>query len=764
MIYLFDRQENLIKIVRKTAIKTALQRYALTTDNYVSDRLTVEMRALDDSLLEAVGFMAIQSMENSHNYHYFYVVQKETKGDLTHLVGVQSGIEELMKSMVYDKRPKNKKAYDVIKDLLAETNWRLRFVSLTKPSSTTFYYLSVFEALKKVCAVWGLEMQFFVQMNGNRIGGRYLDFKQKIGKATGERVVYGHNALEIIKESDHSQLFTALIGRGKGEEIAPEVTQANREARLAKSKDEQGDASPLTPQGVGYGRKITFEDVVWSRANRQPVDKPAGQKYVELPKQTALYGIKNSDGTMRPKIGVIEFSDEEDKERLLERTYEALVTSSRPQVSFQTTTAYLKGVGIGDTIRVVRHDKQIDYETRVYEITYNRLNNQSSDIKLGDRPSGQDTRAGQIQTAAMQAVEGFIEETFKPFVLKLPDFLPSADGFSTNWYGEEDPVKKYPGKVLINDIWYKPDPEHEGHTIMQRWTGEAWAEILRTADNEVVKRSIDRQLQELTRVKSEQEALVRRNQEELGNFRQEVAALGNRDLLADFEKPERLEQVVERLGRSESFQKLVDRPDLSEQFERLSGDVGRVNDHFDRMTDDVDRLSQEIGGVRETSRLNAQLIGHDGVTRYNKNLLKGGTARRQGFEEEPVALLVNDGGFKAGETYTISFASLCRLMDKVKLTILPARPRHAVTYRLTPRNGKLPVVETAKNQLSLHPSHYQVQVISDWYRQEGVEVSLLEPDNQIELALNYRQIADGNEDKLTGSWQETAEFIFDGNG
>ena len=35
MIYLFDEKEKLVKIVNKKAIKTALQTYALTTDNYV---------------------------------------------------------------------------------------------------------------------------------------------------------------------------------------------------------------------------------------------------------------------------------------------------------------------------------------------------------------------------------------------------------------------------------------------------------------------------------------------------------------------------------------------------------------------------------------------------------------------------------------------------------------------------------------------------------------------------------------------------------
>lgn len=471
MIYLFDKDEKLIKIVRKSAVKTALQKYALTTERYVSDRLTVELKGLNADELEQVEYMAIQTVEDAHTFHYFYVAQKFSDS-LTTLIGVQSGIEELRKSPVFDKRPKNAFARDVIADLLADTNWQARFVGETTPHSTNFYYTSIFDALKKVCEVWDLEMQFFVEMNGNRIGARYIDFKQRIGEAVGKRVVYGHNALQILQEVERTNIFTALIGRGKGEET-----------------------------GDGYGRKITFEGVVWSRTQGKPVDKPKGQKYLELPLMTRQYGIKNADGSMRPKIGFVDFSEEENPEVLIERTYRALIDAARPQLTLKTSSVYLRGVKVGDTIRVVRHDKKLDYDTRIFEITFNRLNNQSSDIKLGDR-IGQSNEA-KVQTIADKAVEQFVNNEFSNFVQNLPDYLPSADGFNNNWYGTEDPTVKYPGKVLINDIWYKPDPEHEGHKIMLRWTGEVWEEILRTYDSEALR---DRMAEEIAQVNQSMQA------------------------------------------------------------------------------------------------------------------------------------------------------------------------------------------------------------------------------------------------------------------
>ena len=484
MIYLFDNEERLLKVVRRNAIKSALQKYALTTDNYVSDRLTVEMKALNDDEFEKVEYMAIQSMENTHLFHYFYIAQKSTKGEISTFTGVQSGIEELRKTPVFDKRPKNTPAKPVINELLQGTNWQARFIADTTNHSTNFYYTSVFDALKKICKVWGLEMQFFVEMNSNGLGARYIDFKKKIGEAVGKRVVYGHNALEILKEVERTNIFTALIGRGKGEQVS--------------SAEESGKG------GDGYGRKITFEDVVWSKAKGDPLDKPKGQKYLEIPEMTRTYGIKNSDGTMRPKIGFTEFNEEEDPNELIKLTYQTLINSARPQLTLKTSSVYLRGVKIGDTIRVVRHDKKLDYDTRIFEITFNRLNDQSSDIKLGDQIG--ESSSSKVQAVADKAVEEFINNEFNSFIENLPDFIKTADGYNTNWYSTEDPVKKYPKKVMINDIWYKPDPEHEGHKIMYRWTGEVWEEILRTYNEVSLREAIDQKFNELKQAMDQQSA------------------------------------------------------------------------------------------------------------------------------------------------------------------------------------------------------------------------------------------------------------------
>ena len=594
MIYLFDKDEKLFKIINKPALKTVLQKYALTTEQYVSDRLTVEMKSLDADELEKVEYMAIQTIEDAHTFHYFYVAQKYTE-QLTTLIGVQSGIEELRKTPVWDKRPKNAFAKNVINDLLKGTNWQARFVGETTQRSTSFYYISVFEALKKVCKVWDLEMQFFVEMNGNRIGARYIDFKRKIGSAIGKRVVYGHNALQILQEVERTNLFTALIGRGKGEQVSS-----------AEESDKKND---------GYGRKITFENVVWDVAKGNPVNKPKGQRFVELPEMTKVYGIKNTDGSIRPKIGFVDFQEEEDPGVLLERTYKALVDTARPQLTLKTTSAYLRGVKVGDTIRVVRHDKKLDYDTRIFEITFNRLNNESSDIKLGDRIG--ESNEAKAQTIAEKVVDDFVSNEFSDFVQKLPDFLPSPDGFNNNWYGAEDPTVKYPGKVLINDIWFKPDPEHEGHKIMLRWTGEVWDEILRSYDKESLKKRIS---EEIANFDKTFQSVNEQNKKKIDEILQ---SSGASTLLAQEAKRIGLDSVakLEEFKKQATSAQTALSGDLDVLKQTVNNEVNQTSEFRRTTTEALSRMTGQMDGFATKSEVKQDI---DGLTQTFAKMKIGG--------------------------------------------------------------------------------------------------------------------------------------------
>lgn len=448
MIRLFNNQEQLIKIVRKDAIRVLKHKQILTDENYISDQLFVELLALDEQVIQDMEFIAIPTQEDPFVHHLFFIVETKTEGNITTITGVQSGIEELRKIPVYDQRPQNYDVRQVVERLLEGTNWRANYVADGKVS-TNFYYISVFEALKKACLSANVEMQFFVEVQSTKIGARYIDFKKRTGKDIGKRVVYGHNALKIVKEDSKSNLITALIGRGKGEQVS------------SAEENESGQA--------GYGRKITFKDVVWRTSEGKPLNKPAGQEYLEDPEATLLYGIKTPEGN-RPKIGFVEFQDVEDPEILIQLTYEKLLELNRPQVLMKTDSLYLTETGIGDTIRVVRPDRNLDYKTRVFEIEWDRLTNATTDMKLGDKiNSNEQKRQASMMAKVAENLTNFLGNEIEQLVTSLP----SADGFNRNYYTDLTPENP-----KIGDLWFKPDPRYEGKLMILTWNGTMWEEIM----------------------------------------------------------------------------------------------------------------------------------------------------------------------------------------------------------------------------------------------------------------------------------------------
>ena len=453
MIYLFNHKEELIRIVPKSALISVKHSETLTDTHYVSDRLEVEIEDIPDDVLSESAYVAIQKEDAYYKYHLFFIANVQTYDHIIHLECVQSGIEELRKSYVEDSRITQVTAVQAAEYLLQNTNWQLRYKPETEKKNLTFYFLSVFDGLLRVCDKFNLEMQFFVEISYNKIGARYIDLKKRIGDRTGQRVTYGHNALKIIKEEERAEFYTAVIGLGNSEIVS--VPEANDDRRN------------------GYSRKKNFKDLVWTKP-QNPLNKPKGIPYLELAELTEKYGIKSDTG-MRPRIGKVDF-DTDDPNELIQMTYDYLVANAHPKVTFSTTAAYLKGE-IGDTVRVVRPDMNIDYETRIFDIKREKLSGEVIEIKLGDQISQSDSLKELQQSQSESDLQNSTVELSKKRAL---DFLDGAGGFNRNWYRSEDPPTD---KVKVGDLWYKPDPDHEGYHIMYTWDGEHWIELVRTFGN-----------------------------------------------------------------------------------------------------------------------------------------------------------------------------------------------------------------------------------------------------------------------------------------
>lgn len=341
-VYFFNEKQELIRRVTERYLTQLVQEKEITDDKseLLLDTLTVS--TVFDKRIANAAYMAVK--ESDQSFSLYYINSIEDPDNRLIFTGLNFALKELDGYVVKDIRPVKRTVNYVATQILQVTDseWRLGYVKPNLPMITdTFYYLSVKDCLKQL-QTHGCEVLFKCKIQNRRITDKWIEIYDKIGTASNKRFVYGGSALSVVKEQDRSQIYTSLIGRGKGEEV-----------------------------GDGYGRRLEFTDLVWKTSAGKPANKPAGQNWIELPEMTAKYGIPRMNGTMRKIEGVVVFEDIEDTETLLLNTYNALVEMSRPLIQFKTQV--FSGDAIGNTIPVIRYDRDYRYRARIFKVTIDRL-------------------------------------------------------------------------------------------------------------------------------------------------------------------------------------------------------------------------------------------------------------------------------------------------------------------------------------------------------------------------------------------------------
>ncbi|HEQ3163030.1 TPA: hypothetical protein VE748_001868, partial [Streptococcus pyogenes] len=157
---------------------------------------------------------------------------------------------------------------------------------------------------------------------------------------------------------------------------------------------------------------------------------------------------------------------------------------------------------------------------------------------------------------------------------------------------------------------------------------------------------------------------------------------------------------------------------------------------------------------------------NNGKTRYNKNLLVGDPNRVKKIDEDYIEVEANDGGFKRGETYTISFIQTCELLKKVAVTLTQANNK-GVKLVLTPTKAKMePETFTLTKDtevINVYPLSYKGVLTGDWYKSKQIDLTVSEAQ-ELALEMAYKEVVDGNNADLVLDWAENPDIIFDGNG
>lgn len=444
----------------------------LKDNDFIEAEMTEEINAanqinfsmpLKDCIADNIYYVAIPTPHSKQKYLLFKLLSERVQNDRIEYQGIEEAYDELKQyGYIKDIRPNDRTAEEMLKMVLEPTRWTLGNVPETNHQSTNFYYISYLEALQKIVGLFNIELTFEVTIDSksNKITRRQVNVYTEQGQRTGKRFEYGSNLLTVQQEQDSQELITALVGRGKGELVS-------------EGHDDTPD---------GYGRRITFADVVWTKKDSHPVDKPAGQEYLVDPEATALYGF--SDGN--PRIGLTVFEDIEDPVELINATWQALQSLKRPKVSFKADVTDVGQLGLGDTVAIIRHDLKIEYFTRVYKVKHNLLNENDNQIELGDDFSSHSITSSLIK---VDEIANEARETAGHAAI-------AANGKNNNYYSSVQPLAPVEG-----DIWYKDLGNSE--TDMYQYHNGGWVFIQSTRDLHVVENQVKEAQQGLNQAKAD---------------------------------------------------------------------------------------------------------------------------------------------------------------------------------------------------------------------------------------------------------------------
>lgn len=250
--------------------------------------------------------------------------------------------------------------------------------------------------------------------------------------------------------------------------------------------------------------------------------------------------------------------------------------------------------------------------------------------------------------------------------------------------------------------------------------------------------------------------------------RQLARELKNSDLVFDRKTEELKNEFTDGLNAAKAKAEEVGAKIHEEMEKERPEFVKKIREEILNGVDSITEISKKLERVSETARVNAGLIGGDGTAQYNKNRLKGGTAKKIAYGTDFVEVGHNGDGFEVGKKYVISWSATCTPYGKTDVTVVINKtPFYGGHVHLVPANSIMPAIEKDLTQreeqvLAVYYGDYRLTFSGDWYQNVERSVTIDNQTSQIELTPVYKMFADGQNSRYDASWNETPTFIFDG--
>ena len=213
---------------------------------------------------------------------------------------------------------------------------------------------------------------------------------------------------------------------------------------------------------------------------------------------------------------------------------------------------------------------------------------------------------------------------------------------------------------------------------------------------------------------------------------------------------------------------------FNDQFEKklapLREEVNNIVKGIDIDSTKIVELKTKIEEVSEKAETTLKMVGTDGIERFNKNRLDGGTQRDIPLGTPFIEISHNGDGFEVGKPYVISWEAICRTHDNYNVKFVFDRLiEFPIKVTMTPTNTFYPTAEKTFTEqegtiFSVYNGGYNVSFESKWYKIQNLLKDITEATT-INVQVQYKDYAEGIETAdYQGEWNDTPKFIFDGGG
>ena len=316
MLFILNRQEKVVGVLKNSGKNSVpffndLLTEDLATGSETFEFTTVSRNGIGQHLVVG-NFIAFKK---GKSYKLFQIMQTEEdhQDELYITVYAECAGLQLINSVFRGVKIVSASFERVMQTLLSDTSWNVGILpyGLATTYDLDIEQASVYSLLQTYAQQYGVELEFRVELNHGKISKKYINGYYNRGKVTGKRFTYERDIEGIVRKTDATELYTALIGRGNNE--------------------------------------ISFKDVTVDG-----IDKPMGQDFVA---NQSAYEKYNNNGYHI--VGIYE-CDTDDAKDLLRKTHKRLLEVSEPKVEYDISVLLLcellgekwNEVAIGDTISV----------------------------------------------------------------------------------------------------------------------------------------------------------------------------------------------------------------------------------------------------------------------------------------------------------------------------------------------------------------------------------------------------------------------------